>query len=167
MTVYVSDMSATCRRHVEKSPIFEQHACRGRHTLAPTQDFLCQGLPTLYGTHKDLPPTTHTHNPNPAAPLCSAALLPLPHPSCNCCCFVAVAGWAWQRQESSGAATTEYQQPAAAVLDCCCCLDAVTLALALALATTINLTPALAVPLVVASILPLGQYTCIGRAAKC
>jgi hypothetical protein len=30
----VGNMSATCRRHVDLSPILTRHVCRGRHTKA-------------------------------------------------------------------------------------------------------------------------------------
>ena len=38
----VGNMSATCRRRANLSPILTRHACRGRHILALTQDF-CVG----------------------------------------------------------------------------------------------------------------------------
>jgi len=75
---YVGEKSTTCRRQVEMWRNFDWNACRGRHILAPTQDFV-SGIADTVPIHQKSTYTQRftTHHLHPQPKTCCSTAPPL------------------------------------------------------------------------------------------
>jgi len=97
-------MSATCPRHVKKSPIFDWHTHQGRHNMTLTQDFSVRNCLSLTTTREA--PLTSKYTPSHMSNISESVPSPCNNCAANRAAPAAMLSTPWSTQVTVSTITT-------------------------------------------------------------